>query len=208
MRFILTTLFTFLFVSNSYAIECTLQLCKKFQKRSIEMNKRFERYFKAGQSKRYNNIRKIAFSRQRARVNRSRVERKELLWPIGRGRISSKFGYRNSPFDGHRQHHNGIDIAAPLGTRIRASASGVVTKSGWIKNGCGYGVFIKHYNYETVYCHASKVFVKKGEEVKRGQHIAAVGSTGRSTGPHLHFEIRSLKTSKSFNPLEYLPRIG
>jgi murein DD-endopeptidase MepM/ murein hydrolase activator NlpD len=120
------------------------------------------------------------------------------------GRISSKFGYRKNPFNGTKQHHNGIDIAAPVGQIIRASASGVVTRSGRITNGCGYGVYIQHTNYETIYCHASKVLVKTGDKVKRGQSIAKVGSTGYSTGPHLHFEIRSLRTSKSFNPLKYL----
>ena len=181
-----------LFVPEVYAIECSLPLCKRIQKQSTKFDKMFK------EMRRYT-ITKASYVPP---VKKKKYSK--LLWPLQGGKISSKFGYRKSPFTGHKQHHNGIDIAAPKGTRIRAVASGVVTKSGWMSNGCGYGVHIKHSNYETVYCHASRVFVVKGEQIKRGQGIAEVGSTGNSTGPHLHFEIRSLRTSKSVNPLKYL----
>ena len=194
MKFLLIILSTMLLSQPADAIECSLPLCKKFQTRSNS----FEKYFKVGKSERYNKIRKIAFNKYRA----SRTKSNKLLWPLKRGKISSKFGYRKSPFTGKRQHHSGLDIAAPMGRLIRASASGVVTRSGRITGGCGYGVFIQHNGYETVYCHASKILVKKGEKVKRGQGIAKVGSTGHSTGPHLHFEVR--KNNKSYNPLKFL----
>ncbi len=208
MKILLIILSIILFVPEAYAIECSLPLCKRIQQQSAEFDKRFkessarmDRSFK--EMRRYT-ITKTSFVPP---VRQKRIKKKKyskLLWPLQRGKISSKFGYRKNPFTGHKQHHNGIDIAAPSGTRIRAVASGVVTRSGWMSNGCGYGVHIKHSNYETVYCHASRVFVVKGEQIKRGQGIAEVGSTGNSTGPHLHFEIRSLRTSKSVNPLKYL----
>jgi murein DD-endopeptidase MepM/ murein hydrolase activator NlpD len=197
MKILLIILSIILFVPEVYAIECSLPLCKRMQKQSAEFDKMFN------EMRRYT-ITKTSFVPPVRQKYIKKKKYSKLLWPLQRGKISSKFGYRKNPFTGHKQHHNGIDIAAPSGTRIRAVASGVVTKSGWMSNGCGYGVHIKHSNYETVYCHASRVFVVKGEQIKRGQGIAEVGSTGNSTGPHLHFEIRSLRTSKSVNPLKYL----
>ncbi len=201
MKIILTILFSISFLGNAIALECTLPLCKKFQKRA-SMFKEMDSWDSYKKPKKYT-VTKISFTPP-SRPKPVRKKLSKLLWPLKSGRISSKFGYRKNPFNGTKQHHNGIDIAAPVGQIIRASASGVVTRSGRITNGCGYGVYIQHTNYETIYCHASKVLVKTGDKVKRGQSIAKVGSTGHSTGPHLHFEIRSLRTSKSFNPLKYL----
>ena len=118
-------------------------------------------------------------------------------WPVpGSKRISSFFGPR------HGRHHDGIDIAAKRGTSIIASAGGVIKHSGRMR---GYGnvVVIRHPNgYHTVYAHNSKNIVRKGQKVSQGEVIAKVGSTGRSTGPHLHFEIR--KNNKVSNPDKYL----
>jgi murein DD-endopeptidase MepM/ murein hydrolase activator NlpD len=118
-------------------------------------------------------------------------------WPVpGSKRISSFFGPR------HGRHHDGIDIAAKTGTSIIASAGGVIKHSGRMR---GYGnvVIITHPNgYHTVYAHNSKNIAKKGQKVSQGEVIAKVGSTGRSTGPHLHFEIR--KNNKVSNPDKYL----
>ena len=185
---------------EAYAIECTLPLCKKIQTRTDS----FEKYFKVGKSKRYNKIRKVAFNKFKPTRPKPNNLFNKLLWPLKRGRISSKFGYRKNPFNGRHQHHNGLDIAAPIGRLIRASADGVVTRSGKMSNGCGIGVYINHGSFETIYCHASKVLVKKGDRVRRGQNIGRVGSTGYSTGPHLHFEVR--KNKKSYNPLNFLAR--
>ena len=199
MKFLLIILFTVLFVGNVFALECNLSLCKKIQQRS-SMFKEMDSWDSFKPPTKYK-VGRVSFIPSRTKPVKREVNT-NLLWPLKRGRISSKFGYRKNPFNGSRQHHNGLDIAAPMGRLIRASASGVVTRSGRITGGCGYGVFIQHDNYETIYCHASKVLVKNGDKVKRGQGIAKVGSTGHSTGPHLHFEVR--KNNKSYNPLNYL----
>jgi murein DD-endopeptidase MepM/ murein hydrolase activator NlpD len=108
----------------------------------------------------------------------------------GGGRLSSRFGYRVHPIFHKRILHSGVDLAAPRGTAIYAAGDGTVEKAGWSS---GYGQFtlVRHSNgYETGYGHQSKIIVKPGEKVRQGQIIGYVGSTGNSTGPHLHFEIR------------------
>lgn len=113
-------------------------------------------------------------------------------------RLSSKFGNRFHPTLYRWRFHGGVDMACPKGTDIHVPADGVIVKSGW--NG-GYGNYIKvkHGNgYETIYGHLSKVSVKKGQKVNKGDVIGKVGSTGRSTGPHLHYEI--IKNKKRVNP--------
>lgn len=124
----------------------------------------------------------------------------EFIWPVpGSKKVSSYFGNRKG------RHHDGIDIPAISGTHIVASAGGVVSVAGTMK---GYGnvIVIKHGNgHHTVYAHNSKHFVKKGQSVSQGEVIAQVGSSGRSTGPHLHFEIR--KENRVRNPKLYLARL-
>lgn len=106
-----------------------------------------------------------------------------------RGSITSHFGPRVSPYARKLKMHEGLDVGAPIGTPIIAPADGVVAYSG-VKTGFGNYVKIDHgYGIETAYAHASKLFVKKGEKVARGQRIANVGNTGWSTGPHLHYEV-------------------
>ncbi len=127
-----------------------------------------------------------------------RPVRNYLSWPLKRGAVTSTFGRRNG------RHHDGIDIGAPRGTPIRAAADGKVVFSGWGPTGYGLMVIIKHPNHlTTLYAHNSKNWVRKNAQVKKGQRIASVGSTGRSTGPHLHFEVRNDTHPK--NPLIYLP---
>jgi murein DD-endopeptidase MepM/ murein hydrolase activator NlpD len=119
-----------------------------------------------------------------------------FLWP-SRGVLTSRFGLRR-----YRRHHAGIDIAAPHGTPIYASRDGTVEFSGW-KSGYGRVVFIDHGDgLVTVYGHASRLVVKTGETVKKGQLIATVGCTGRCTGSHLHFEVRV--RGRAQNPLQIL----
>ena len=111
--------------------------------------------------------------------------------PINGARLSSSFGMRKHPIDGFNKMHRGTDFAAPLGTPIMASGDGIITKSGWCGGG-GNCVKIKHNStYQTIYAHMSKfaIGVKKGVRVKQGQIIGFVGSTGKSTGPHLHYEV-------------------
>jgi len=105
------------------------------------------------------------------------------------GRISSGFGYRRHPITGLRSFHNGIDITGNRGDDVQAAGSGVITFSGW-SGDFGKVVVISHgYGYETVYAHNDSILVEVGDVVNKGDVISRVGSTGRSTGPHLHFEI-------------------
>ena len=122
--------------------------------------------------------------------------------PLSGGRISSKFGRRNAPTAGASTNHKGVDIATPTGTTIWASCGGTVTFAGW---GGAYGnvIFIDHSDgRQTRYGHLSKIYVSVGQHVDQGQKIAASGSTGRSTGPHLHFELRIGGTP--VDPMSYI----
>lgn len=123
------------------------------------------------------------------------------IWPV-RGWVTSHFGNRISPFSGIQKFHEGIDIAAQTGTPVLASADGVVIKAGF---GTGYGnmVEISHgYGIRTLYAHNSRLNVKVGQHVKRGDVIAYVGDSGSSTGPHLHYEVRV--NNIPVNPARYL----
>jgi len=125
-----------------------------------------------------------------------------LSWPVS-GRISSPFGMRTNPVSGRFLMHTGIDIAAEMGTTIVAPADGKVISAGW--NDGGYGNMIILDNggpMSTLFGHLSQIFVAPDQEVKRGQAIGAVGSTGESTGPHLHFEVRI--DGKPVDPMSYL----
>ena len=105
------------------------------------------------------------------------------------GWVTSDFGGRRSPYSGVYKMHYGIDIASPMGTPVQAPADGKVVFAE-SKGGYGRMVVIDHgYGVQTLYGHASKIFVDNGQKIKRGDEIALVGSTGASTGPHLHYEI-------------------
>ena len=118
--------------------------------------------------------------------------RKALMkTPINGARLSSPFGMRKHPIDGFNKMHKGTDFAAPMGTPIMASGDGVIKKAGWCGGG-GNCVVIKHNSiYQTIYAHMSKFAsnIRSGVRVKQGQTIGFVGSTGKSTGPHLHYEV-------------------
>jgi murein DD-endopeptidase MepM/ murein hydrolase activator NlpD len=110
-------------------------------------------------------------------------------WPT-KGWITSYFGKRKSPFTGRRVMHEGLDIAANTGTPVIATADGIVSRAGY-NPGYGKMVTIDHgYGYRTIFGHNSKVLVKSGQRIKRGDRIALVGNTGQSTGPHVHYELR------------------
>ena len=126
------------------------------------------------------------------------------LWPTA-GELSSEYGFRDSPVRrGHSESfHNGLDIANYSGTPIYASADGRVSYASW-KSGYGRMVIIEHgHSFTTEYGHLSAFLVKEGDEVKKGEQIARMGSTGASTGPHLHFIIA--KNGNPVDPLIYLP---
>ncbi len=117
-------------------------------------------------------------------------------------RYTSGYGTRRDPKTGGRRMHNGADFAGPSGTDIFATADGVVTHAGW-QSGFGRLVKIKHaFGIETLYAHNTKIRVKVGQRVSRGDHIADMGSTGRSTGTHLHYEVRV--NGKPVNPMTYI----
>jgi len=128
-----------------------------------------------------------------------------FTYPFGkptRGRVSSNYGYRKDPFHKRKALHTGIDFSAGTGTPVISTADGIVKSAGWRK---GYGkcIVIQHYSgYKTLYGHLSKIKVIKGQKVKSGDLIGKVGSTGRSTGPHLHYEV--YKNGKRINPKNYL----
>ena len=123
--------------------------------------------------------------------NGKSVKKALMKTPINGARLSSPFGMRKHPIDGYNKMHKGTDFAAPMGTPIMASGDGVVKKAGWCGGG-GNCVKIKHNStYQTIYAHMSKFArgIKPGVRVKQGQTIGYVGSTGKSTGPHLHYEV-------------------
>ena len=128
--------------------------------------------------------------------------------PIGSGwerRVTSEFGNRVDPITGKRKGHTGMDLAVPTGTPIRAALPGTVTVSKYNAGGYGYYVMIDHGNgLATLYGHCSKLLAKVGQTVEAGDIIALSGSTGRSTGPHLHFEVRV--NGERTNPRAYLPK--
>ncbi|WP_164661267.1 M23 family metallopeptidase [Tropicibacter sp. Alg240-R139] len=117
-------------------------------------------------------------------------------------RYTSGYGYRRDPKTGGRRMHNGSDFAGPHGTDIFSTADGVVTHAGW-QSGFGRLVKIQHaFGIETLYAHNTRIRVKKGQRVSRGDHIADMGSTGRSTGTHLHYEVRV--NGRPVNPMIYI----
>ncbi len=124
-----------------------------------------------------------------------------MAWPVY-GRISGRYGYRTHPVYRRRMMHTGLDIAAPHGTPIKSALAGRVKFAGW-KGGYGRTIIVEHPNgYETLYGHCTKLLVTKGQTVKRGETIGKVGTTGVSTGPHVHFEVR--EHGKRINPEKVL----
>ena len=126
---------------------------------------------------------------------------RDFRWPVV-GKVNSPFGWRRHPITRKRSFHTGVDIKARTGTIIRAAQGGRVAYSGWM-GGYGRVVVVNHGNgYSTLYAHCSRLLVRKGTKVSSGQAIGKVGSSGRVTGPHLHFEVR--KNNKPINPLKVL----
>ena len=123
------------------------------------------------------------------------------IYPV-RGLLGNGFGWRRDPFTGMRDFHQGLDIVAPQGTRVVAPADGIVTRVG-PAGGFGLSLFVSHgYGVVTRYGHLSSTAVKVGQRVRRGETIATTGSTGRSTGPHLHYEV--MVHQKAVDPLVYI----
>ncbi|MBU6235564.1 MAG: peptidoglycan DD-metalloendopeptidase family protein [Alphaproteobacteria bacterium] len=126
------------------------------------------------------------------------VKKALLRTPVDGARVTSGFGMRRHPIQGYNKMHKGMDFGAPTGTPIFAAGDGVVSRANWF-SGYGKYVSIKHNGtYSTAYAHMSQIMVKAGQRVKQGQIIGRVGTTGNSTGPHLHFEV--LKAGAQINP--------
>ena len=124
-------------------------------------------------------------------ANGKSIQKALMKTPINGARLSSSFGMRKHPIDGYNKMHRGTDFAAPEGTPIMASGDGVIVRAKWCGGG-GNCIKIKHNNtYSTIYAHMKNFAsgIKKGVRIKQGQTIGFVGSTGKSTGPHLHYEV-------------------
>lgn len=137
-----------------------------------------------------------------AQLPRGTVGSRPSFSPLARPSITSHFGFRNHPILGGRRMHSGIDLSAPMGTPVYATALGVVTGAGWRGS---YGILVQLHHadaYETRYGHLSQLAVQAGQIVEPGQLIGYVGSTGRSTGPHLHYEVR--RAGSAVDPLPYM----
>jgi len=132
---------------------------------------------------------------------RSLLASTPTIWPV-KGMFTGGYGYRHSPFTGLREMHEGLDVAAPHGTPIVATADGVVSFSGPL-SAFGNVVFINHgHGFTTFYAHNSSNRVKEGQMVKRGEVIAYIGTSGRTTGPHVHYEVQV--NGVTVNPLKYI----
>ena len=131
----------------------------------------------------------------------SYLESRPDFYPTS-GTYSSPFGYRRDPITGRSKLHNGIDISNKVGTAIFAAGTGIVTYSGYDGN-FGNVLIIDHgYGYESVYAHCKTLLYSPGDEVTKGEQVATMGTSGRTTGPHLHFEIRYNETP--INPLKFI----
>ena len=149
---------------------------------------------------------KLAITAHRSRRLQPEVMAIPSLWPV-EGRLMSGFATRTDPFSGEGAFHKGVDISAPTGTPVRSTAEGVVVLAEPVSGGYGRLVVIDHGGgVQTFYAHLSKIGVHTGQEVHRGDLVGAVGSTGRTTAPHLHYEVRIAGTPR--NPIRYLANAG
>ena len=141
----------------------------------------------------------------KAKTHQALLSHKPSISPISPAShvwLTSTFGFRYDPFNKGRRMHRGIDLAGKVGIKIYASGDGIVKSAEYNRHGYGKEILINHgFGYETIYAHLNKILVSKGDTITRGQLIGELGSTGRSTGPHLHYEIRLNR--KAVNPMYY-----
>jgi len=202
-------------IPNEIIIENNLD--KKFAKRVLKLEKRLSAMEKKLSSKKRKRKLSIGGRGFRATdINNDYFDAVEkdidrladtiAIIPVGKpvsGKITSRYGYRNSPFSKHtREFHGGIDFRGKIGEEVVATADGVVENAASVSD-YGKYIIIKHKKgYKTLYAHLSKIEVTKGQRVAAGEKIGEIGSTGRSTGPHLHYEIK--KNGKRINPIKYV----
>ena len=147
------------------------------------------------------NADKLALSNRRSR-GFGRVNATPSLWPV-EGRLADGFGHRADPFSGEGAFHKGVDITAPTGTTVRTTADGIVVQAEMVAGGYGRLVIVDHGGgLQTYYAHLSKISVHAGQEVHRGDVVGQVGSSGRTTASHLHYEVHVGGTP--VNPYRYL----
>lgn len=148
-----------------------------------------------------NTVEKVAEIKEFLRNQKDIYMATPMGWPVI-GRVSSEFGMRENPRYGGQEFHSGLDISAPTGTPVKATADGIVSFSGW-SAGNGNLVVIEHgFGYSTFYAHNSSIVVKVGQKVKRGDIIAYSGATGNTTGPHLHYEV--WQNGRAVNPMAFI----
>jgi murein DD-endopeptidase MepM/ murein hydrolase activator NlpD len=144
---------------------------------------------------------KLAISNHRSR-RIGLIKSIPSVWPV-EGRLMDGFAHRTDPFSGEGAFHKGVDITAPMGTVVRTTADGVVVQAEMVSGGYGRLIIIDHGGgLQTYYAHLSKISVHAGQEVRSGEPIGQVGSSGRTTAPHLHYEVRNGGTP--INPYKYL----
>lgn len=152
----------------------------------------------------YSQIKSFDYLRQQALSQRDRLDHIPAIQPVSESKLrqmASGYGYRRDPVYGTTKFHEGMDFSAPIGTPIYATGKGRVIAAGW-ESGYGNAVVIDHgYNYVTRYAHMSKIYARVGQTVERGEKIGEVGNTGKSTGPHLHYEVRLRNVPQ--NPVNY-----
>jgi murein DD-endopeptidase MepM/ murein hydrolase activator NlpD len=147
------------------------------------------------------NADKLAISNRRSR-RFGGVTAPPSLWPVA-GRLMDGFARRTDPFSGEGSFHKGVDITAPTGTSVRTTADGVVVQAEMVAGGYGRLVIVDHPGgFQTYYAHLSKILVRAGQELRRGEVIGLVGSSGRTTAPHLHYEVHV--GGAPVNPYKYL----
>jgi murein DD-endopeptidase MepM/ murein hydrolase activator NlpD len=147
------------------------------------------------------NADKLAISNRRSRQF-GRVNASPSLWPV-EGRLADGFAHRTDPFSGEGAFHKGVDITAPTGTTVRTTADGIVVQAEMVAGGYGRLVIVDHgAGLQTYYAHLSKISVHAGQELHRGDVVGQVGSSGRTTAPHLHYEVHVAGTP--VNPYRYL----
>lgn len=134
-----------------------------------------------------------------ARIDLQEINGDLFRWPVRGGAVSSRYGWRTSPFTGAKQFHSGLDIAAPHGSPLRAAMAGRVSATGFDVNSGNYVVIAHHSGYRTFYGHMDVIRVKTGDYIDEGQRIGDVGSTGLSTGSHVHFTV--FKNGVTVNPI-------
>ena len=192
-----------LFVDSDFDLESVLQQTKRdYTGRGGGPVEDEEERSDAGEIDSGERVAALMTDMERMSLMRVAIDRLPFGEPTKGARQTSGFGYRRDPYRGTSRLHKGMDFAAPVGTPIYATAEGVVTFSG---RQSGYGILVKirhAFGFETVYAHLSKSRVKVGQRVQRGDRIADMGNTGRSTGSHLHYEVRI--DGKPVNPNKFI----